>query len=110
MVDITNSTAHTIYGPKGLIHNAYFSRAEWTSTLTEGQYFYGTNASNVYAKDIEAGWHTVAFVVNENGTTSLSPTCSSIFEKSTLRLSILAGVPVLKRNISIPRFFKESVK
>ena len=33
-----------------------------------------------------------------------------IFEKSRERLSTLAGVPVLKRNISIPCAFKESVR
>ena len=39
-----------------------------------------------------------------------SPNCSSIFEKSMERLSILAGVPVLNRCISIPWLFRESVK
>ena len=49
-------------------------------------------------------------VVKEKGTTLLSPNCSSIFEKSILLLSILAGVPVLKRYISMPSFFRESVR
>ena len=46
----------------------------------------------------------------ENGTTRSSPNCSSILEKSMLRLSIRAGVPVLTRTISTPFAFSESVR
>ena len=38
------------------------------------------------------------------------PVCAVILLKSILFLSILAGVPVLKRNISTPWAFKESVR
>ena len=49
-------------------------------------------------------------VVKEKGTTRSSPNCSSILEKSTEFRSILAGVPVLKRYIRIPRSFRHSVR
>ena len=49
-------------------------------------------------------------VVKEKGTTLLSPNCSSILEKSILLLSILAGVPVLKRRIAMPISFRLSVR
>ena len=55
-------------------------------------------------------YFTDSNVSKEKGITFSSPNCSSIFEKSIERLSILAGVPVLKRYISIPKFFRESVK
>ena len=45
----------------------------------------------------------------EKGVIFSSPNCSSIFEKSMLLLSILAGVPVLNRRTSIPRFIRDAV-
>jgi len=52
----------------------------------------------------------VGFVSKENGTILSSPYCGCIFEKSTVFLSIRAGVPVLNLIISIPSSFKESVR
>ena len=49
-------------------------------------------------------------VEKEKGITFSSPNCSSIFEKSILLLSILAGVPVLNLRNSIPIEAKESDK
>ena len=55
-------------------------------------------------------WTDSGSVEKEKGTTRASPRCSSIFVKSMLLLSTLAGVPVLNRNISIPFAFRESVR
>lgn len=46
----------------------------------------------------------------KKGMTFSSPNCSSIRSRSRERLSILAGVPVLNRRISIPSSKRESVR
>jgi len=47
--------------------------------------------------------------MNENGRIGSSPGCGSIFEKSTVRPSSRAGVPVLNRRSSKPRSRRFSV-
>ena len=47
--------------------------------------------------------------MNENGTTGSSPYCGSILEKSIVRPSTRAGVPVLKRRTEKPRSTSDCV-
>ena len=76
----------------------------------EGGQLYLADTAAELAETADCLSYTLSDVVKENGTTLSSPVCSVILLKSILFLSILAGVPVLKRNISTPWAFKESVR
>ena len=60
-------------------------------------------SSLVYVNQHETWSLSIFPLINENGIISSSPGCSIIFEKSTLLLLILAGVPVLNLLRSIPK-------
>ena len=86
-----------------------------STTFTSTRYIcYGTKEFKKNLKYlinfVNEPYFTDENVEKEKGIIFLSPNCSSILVKSIDRLSILAGVPVLNRNISIPNFLRESVK
>ena len=62
---------------------------------------------NIWAKP---GMGELVKELKEKGCGSLSPSCSSILEKSTERRFTRGGVPVLKRRISSPSSRRQSPK
>ena len=92
----------------GVDANAYTTNDHTAYLYEATDNFY--EALDEYMDYIQNPYYTDENVEKEKGITLSSPNCSSIFSKSRERLSILAGVPVLKRRISIPNSKRESVR